>query len=79
MPRATALLLAAILISATAGCGPAENSEDQGRTTADKTQALQGSSFGPMVGTMDRARNVELLQQARKEELDAAMQASEDR
>jgi hypothetical protein len=32
-----------------------------------------------MVGTMDRARNVDLLQQARKKELDAAMQASEDR
>lgn len=79
MPRTTPLFLALVLISATTACGPTPNSEDQRQTTVEKTQALQGSSFGPMVGTMDRARNVELLQQARKENLDAAMQSREDR
>jgi len=78
MQRFLALSMAVILMGATSGCGPTQSSDDSHRTDAEKQQTLHDSSFGPMVGTMGHVRSVELLQQNRKGNLDAAMEKSRD-
>lgn len=79
MRKVLTLLTAVILIGASSGCGPGKPNHDDGRTEAEKQQAVRNSTFGPMVGTLDRARGVAQLQQDRKSKLDAATENSEGR
>ena len=77
MRKLLSLSTVIILIALTSGCGPAGSSKE-GKTEAEKQQALRDSAFGPMVETMDRARGVDQLQHDRKGKLDAAMANSEE-
>jgi len=73
MGKFFALSIAVIVIGVSSGCGPSKSHHSDGRPKAEKQQALDDSTFGPMVGTMDRARGVEQLQQDHKSKLDAAI------
>ncbi len=77
MRKLLSLSAVIILIALASGCGPAGSSKE-GKTEAEKQQALRDSAFGPMVETMDRARGVDQLQHDRKGKLDAAMTNSEE-
>jgi hypothetical protein len=77
MRKLLSLSVVIILITLTSGCGPGP-APTEGRTEAEKQQALRESAFGPMVESMDRARGVDQLQHDRKGKLDAAMTNSEE-
>ena len=77
MHKYVKVILAVVTMGLVATCVPSESDHDDRKTDAEKQQALQSSTFGPMVGTMDRAKDVEQLQQDRKQKLDQAMEASE--
>ena len=69
------LLLTAIL----AGCGSGTGDSDVRRTEAEKQKALEESAFGTLTDTMNRAADVDTLQQNRTGEIDAALEESEKR
>jgi len=71
MRKAFVLLMGVILIGTSSGCDP---NQEKVRTGAEKQQALHDSTFGPMAESMDRAREVEQLQQDRKDRIDAALE-----
>lgn len=78
MIRTISTVLAVLWLSAgVSGCGSGE--PEPPKTRAEKEQALRDSSFGAMTGTLDRAQGVEQLQEARKQQLDAAMDEAESR
>ncbi len=79
MRKISALSMAVILIGVSSGCGPSRNTQDAGRTEAETQQALRDSTFGSMVESMDRAREVEQLQLDRKDRIDATLENSRDR
>ena len=65
-----------ILIGASSGCGPSESTQDSGRTEAEQQQALRDSTFGSLAESLDRAGEVEQVQQDRKDKIDAALENS---
>lgn len=70
MRKVALILVAAIWLAASMGCG----SEPEARKTeAEKQQALRDSTFGDLTSTLDRAEDVNQLQQDRKSQLDDAM------
>ena len=71
MRKALMLSMAAMLIGASIGCSP---DQEEVRTEADREQALRESAFGSMAESMDRAAEVEQLQQDRKNQIDAALE-----
>lgn len=77
MHRNVKAMLAVVTLGLVAACGPSKSHHDDQQTDAEKQQALRNSTFGPMVETMDRAMDVDQLQQDRKQKLDQAMEASE--
>lgn len=62
------VFFASILVGIFAGC--AQNDEGA-KSEAARQEALRDSAFGELTETLDRAREVERLQQNRKAEIDA--------
>ncbi len=79
MRKFFALSMAVMLIGASSGCGPSQSDERDRRTEAERQQALRDSAFGTAAEALERAREVEQLQQDRKSELEAALERSEGR
>ena len=73
MRKDFALSMIVMLIGASSACGPSNSNQGDGRTQAEKQQALRDSTFGSLAESMDRAREVEELQRDRKDRIDAAM------
>ena len=71
MRKALVLSMGVILIATTGGCGP---NQEEVRTEAEREQALRESAFGSMAESIDRAAEVEQLQQDRKNRIDAALE-----
>lgn len=71
MRKVLVLSMGVILIGVSSGCG---SDQDEVTTEADKQQVLRDSSFGAMAESMDRAAEVEQLQQDRKNRIDAALE-----
>lgn len=76
MRKLSALGVAVILAG---GCGSEDSTIEVSRTEAEKQRALRESTFGSMVGTMDKAAGVEQLNQDRKRNLDDAIENSDGR
>ena len=79
MRKFLALSVAVMLIGASSGCGPSQSNEGDRRTEAERQQALRDSAFGSAAVALERAREVEQLQQDRKSELEAALESAEGR
>ncbi len=79
MRKFFALTMAVMLTVASSGCGPSQSDQADRRTEAERQQALRDSAFGTAAVALERAREVEQLQQDRKSELEAAMESAEGR
>lgn len=79
MRKFIALSMAVMLILASSGCGPSQSDRAERRTEAERQQALRDSAFGTAAVALERAREVEQLQQDRRSELDAALENAEGR
>ncbi len=79
MRKFFALSMAVMLTVASSGCGPSQSDQADRRTEAERQQALRDSAFGTAAVALERAREVEQLQQDRKSELEAAMEHAEGR
>ncbi len=77
MHRYVSGIIAAIALLSVIGCGPSTSHHAENKSEAERAEALRSSTFGPMVGTMDRAAGVEQLNQDRKGRLDRALEESE--
>ncbi|MGI9342253.1 MAG: hypothetical protein ACR2QV_05350 [Gammaproteobacteria bacterium] len=66
----TILVTAAIALVAGA-CSPGDESPP--KTDAEKREALENSAFGELSGTLDKAADVEKLNQDRKRQLDETL------
>jgi hypothetical protein len=77
MRRYVSGIIAAIALLSVIGCGPSKSHHAENKSEAQRAEALRTSTFGPMVGTMDRAAGVEQLNQDRKGRLDQALEESE--
>ncbi len=79
MRKFFALSMAVMLTVASSGCGPSRSDQADRRTEAERQQALRDSAFGTAAVALERAREVEQLQQDRKSELEAALESAEGR
>ncbi len=77
MHRYVNRFIAAIALVGVIGCGPSKSYHAETKSEAERAEALRTSTFGPMVGAMDRAAGVEQLNQDRKGRLDQALEESE--
>jgi hypothetical protein len=76
MRRVFAFSIVMVFLGAATGCGSDASDQEEVRTNAERQQALRDSAFGDMTESLDRAREVEQLQEDRKKALDAALEAS---
>ncbi len=79
MRKFLAVAMAVILIGASSACGPSQTSQTSqgdGRTEAERQQALRDSAFRSTAEALDRVRGVEQLQRDRQRELDEAIEGS---
>jgi len=79
MNRYVSGFVAAVVLVGVIGCGPSKSHHAENKSEAERAEALRTSTFGPMVGAMDRAAGVEQLNQDRKGRLDQALEESEGR
>ena len=70
--------IAAVALIVLIGCGPSKSHHADNKSEAERKEALRTSTFGPMVGTMDRAAGVEQLNKDRKGRLDQVLEGSEN-
>ena len=71
MTRITRILVPLVL-AMVAGCGAADDAPPPSQ--AERDAALRDSAFGGLVEPMDRAAEIQQLQDNRKRELDAAIE-----